>query len=206
MNKEIFILVTILLSVFISGCASHQLQAPGAKDAVLIQTKALIKNDSESNTVKIEIALLPEQAIRLEISASLGVSVASVLLTPTEIAYALHANKQYVAGPFNAKTMYPIFKKKVDPRILWYAIHNRSMSSLKMNCENDAEKRPIKCVGQDGTSITWKYEEAPRKRIDIISNNFEMNWIFRDLSPLDPTQNRTFVLKKPANYQEIIIK
>lgn len=189
-----------------SGCVTNQVQTIGSKDAVLIQSKALIKNENESNTVKIEIALLPEKAIRLEISASLGVSIATVLLTPDEIVCALHSSKQYVSGPFNAKTLYPIFKKKLDPRILWYAIHNRSMASLKMECKEDAQKRPIKCQGPEGTLIRWKYDEAPRKRIDIISNSFEMNWIFRDLSPLEMTQNRTFVLKKPTNYQEIIIK
>lgn len=206
MNKEKFLFNILAVILLFSGCSSQKIAQTSPEDAVLIQTKAQIKNDNETNTVKIDIALLPRKAIRLEISASLGVSVATVLLTPTEIAYALHSTKQFAVGPFNEKTLYPVFKKKIDPRILWRSINNQPMTNLNLKCEIDPEQRPLKCSATDGTQIKWSYDEPPRKRIDIISNRFEMNWIFREQNLLDGSQNETFVLKKPDNYQEIIIK
>jgi|GEM_PF-5233729 len=195
-----------LLGLFFLGCASRPPQTFGVSEAILIQTKAQIKNNNETNTVKIEIALLPQKAIRLEITGTLGVSVATVLMTPTEIIYALHATKQFAVGPFHEKTLYPLFKKNMDPRLLWRIINNQALTNLNFNCENNAELLPVKCINSSGTTIKWAYEAHPRKKIDIINNSFEMNWIFREQSLLQESQNKTFVLKKPVNYQEIIIK
>ncbi|MEK6628861.1 MAG: hypothetical protein AABY53_09565 [Bdellovibrionota bacterium] len=219
MNKEnvtekfIFILSALVSFTFVSlllfGCASSpskSFQPQSESDAILIQTKAQIKNNDETNTVKIEIALLPKKAIRLEITATLGVSVASVLMRPTAISYALHSTKQFATGPFNEKTLYPVFKKNIDPRILWRIINNQPMGNLNLKCDADNELKPIKCVSDDGTTIKWTYEAPFHKKIEIISNRFEMRWVFRDQSLLSESQNKTFVLNKPENYQEIIIK
>lgn len=200
------------LASVLAGCASQRLNSDNSfkqsdeAHSVLIQSKAQIKNGTDSNTVKIEIALWPRRAIRLEITGTLGVSVATVLFTPTEISYALHTTKQFGAGPFHEKTLYPIFKKNIDPRILWRVINNQPMTNLNLKCDMNEKLQPIQCLGVDGTMIKWLYDEPPHKRIDIVSNRFEMNWIFRDQSLLDESQNKTFVLKKPENYQEIIIK
>lgn len=213
------ILLFISLPFFVSwiGCVSQRispgadLSQPGSRAAILIQTKAQIKSNNETNTVKIEIALLPQKAIRLEVTATLGVSVATVLLTPTEISYAMHSSKQFATGPFHARTLYPVFKKNIDPRILWRFIHGQSITNLNLtglnlNCVVNNELKSAKCTTSDGTTITCSYGESPYKRIDVIGNRFEMNWIFRDQSLLGESQDRTFVLKKPENYQGIIIK
>ena len=204
--------IKIVLAAFFFGCATSRpdMQLPAKQfteeDVILIQSKAQIKNNGETNTVKIEIALLPKKAIRLEITASLGVSVATILLLPTSVSYALHTTKQYAIGPLHEKSLFPVFNKNIDPRILWRIINNQAMTNLNLECQMNSERLPLKCVSTDGTSIKWTYEEYPRKRIDIISNRFEMSWIFRDQSVLKESQNKTFVLKKPEGYKEIIIK
>lgn len=209
MNKEklgrsIILCVISLLSF--SGCVSEPVRPARVDQPVLIETKAQIKNDNETNTVKIQIALLPKKAIRMEITATLGFSVATVLMTPDKITYALHSQKQFVVGPFHEKTLYPVFKKNIDPRVLWRIINDQAFTNLNLDCTLNAESKPVQCTSVDGGSIKWTYEEYPRKRIDIISNRFEMNWIFKDLSLLNESQTETFVLKKPEDYQEIIIK
>ncbi len=201
------IFVPAVLLFLVSGCATTENQKSiSDNEAVLIQSKAMIKDQNESNTVKIEIALLPRKAIRLEITGSLGISVASVLLTPSEISYAIHTTKQYATGPFNEKSLYPIFRKNIDPRILWRIINNQPMTNLNLKCSMTGDMKPSKCEATDGTTIKWTYDQPPFKRVDFISNRFEMSWIFRDQSLLGSYQNETFVLKKPDSYQEIIIK
>lgn len=207
-NKEKLFLILIFsfVGTVFFGCTSHPARQSSDEEPILIQSKALIKNDNESNTIKIEIALLPKKAIRLEITASLGVSVATVLLTPNEIIYALHSAKQFSIGPFNEKTLYPVFKKNIDPRILWRVINNQPMTNLNLKCVTDNESKPVTCVSGDGTTIRWTYDDPPHKRIDIISNRFEMSWLFKDQSLFTGSQSETFVLKRPDSYQEIIIK
>jgi hypothetical protein len=207
-NQQKFLNFTILGGMFflVVACTTAPSVPVPAGAPVLIQTKAQIRNDDQTNNINIEIALLPQKAVRLEITAALGISVASVLMTPQQITYALHSSKQYVVGPFHAKTLYPVFKKNIDPELLWKVIHDQSPASNNFKCELNAAAKPIKCIGLEGEVIKWTYEEAPRKRIDIISNRFEMNWIFKEESALKVNQAETFVLKKPADYKEIIIK
>lgn len=205
-NKEIpFIIFSLIISV-ISGCSTPGAKSVSDGEPLIIQTKAMIKDQSESNSVKIEIALLPRKAIRLEITGTLGISVATVLMTPSEISYAIHTTKQFATGPFNEKILFPIFKINLDPRILWRLIHNMPMTYLNLKCTTVADGKPLSCIAPDGTTYKWTYEDLHHKRIDIVSNRFEMIWLFRDQLLLDTSQNETFVLKKPDSYQQIIIK
>jgi hypothetical protein len=208
-NKEKFkfiIVFSLIIVINFSGCVSTPYKPTSENQAVIIETKAQIKNNGESNNVKIEIALLPKEAIRLEITATLGVSVATVLMTSKQISYALHTTKQFIIGPFNEKTLYLVFKKNIDPRLLWRIINDQAMTNINLTCSLNADSKPFLCNSADGSTIKWTYEDYPRKRIDIVSNRFEMSWIFRNKSPLNEAQNETFVLKKPESYQEIIIK
>jgi len=194
------------LLLFCWGCQSTAKKVAGPQDAVLIESKAQIRNSGETNTVQIEVILLPQRAIRMEISGTLGVSVASVVLTPQNISYLLHGQKQYASGPFHEKTLYPIFKKNIDPLVFWRVLHRQSPATGVMKCENNAEQKPIACNSQDGTLVKWLYEGDKTRRIDISSDHFEMSWVFKSEKIFNSYQNETFVLKKPQSYTEIIIK
>lgn len=202
---------TLILIIILQGCATPT-PGPGSVfgKTILIETKAQIKDlkKDESHNVKIEIILLNQQAIRMEISALFGFPIASIIMTPRLIQYALHTSKEYVEGPFSAKTLYPIFKQNIDPRILWNVIHNRSPDSSDLKCFKDSALRPIYCKGLFGIRVDWAYDanDKLKKRIEIKNPQFEMIWVFKGQSPLDSAQNETFVLKKPDGYQEIRLK
>lgn len=177
-----------------------------AATPLLIETKAQVKSATESNNVKIDIALSPNRAIRMEVTAILGYRVATVLMTPQKIQYALHTNSTYAEGPFNSRTIFPIFKQHIDPRLIWRVIHGQSPQAQGLSCQVDATQRPTECAGPNGLTVKWTYEEAPRKRIEIKNGAFEMNWIFKDQHVLADSQTETFVLKKPDGYKEILLK
>ncbi len=197
----IFSFLTVLVS-----CGTQSVQQIPAMTPVLIETKAQIKSSGDSHNVKIDIALFPHKAIRLEVTGTLGYRVASVVMSPQKIQYALHTNQTYFEGPFSAKSMYPIFKQALDPRILWRAIHDESPQTDEIICQLDPNQKPLICKGPKNLMIKWTYEEAPRKRIEIKSNQFEMNWLFKDQKVLAESQTETFVLKKPEGYKEILLK
>ncbi|MBC7742328.1 MAG: DUF4292 domain-containing protein [Bdellovibrionaceae bacterium] len=196
---------TMSALIIISACGSKPTQGtPGS--ALLIESKAQLKSKDDTNNVKIEIALSPNRAIRMEVSALLGYQVATVLMTPQGIQYALHTTKTYYQGPFNSKTVYPIFKQHIDPRILWKVIHGQNPQASNLNCQTDTNQRPTFCKGLNNLEVKWTYEDAPRKKIELKNNQFEMVWLFKDQSPLAASQAETFVLKKPDGYKEIIVK
>lgn len=192
--------------VVLSSCQSEPKRPLSVEDGKVFETKAQIKTPQETNTVKIQVALKPQKAIRLEVSATLGLSVASVLVTPAEIRIALHTQNTFIVGPFHEKTLYPLFKQNISPRLIWKIIHDQNPGTAQLSCQVNESQKPISCLAKDGTQINWTYENPVRRRIDIKNNRFEMNWIFRDQLQLPEYQNETFVLNKPASYKEIIIK
>ena len=208
MNKEKslhFLSIAVALSLLVS-CKTEPAKVLTGEAPRQYDTKAQIKSDNESNTVKIQIALLPQKAIRLEITATLGVSIASILVTPSQIRIALHSSKEFITGPFNERTLFPVFRQNISPRLLWKIVHDQSPATATLKCELDQNQRPITCAGTDGTTLNYTYESAVRRRIAIKNNKFEMDWIFKDQSQLPTYQNETFVLKKPDSYKEIVIK
>jgi Domain of unknown function (DUF4292) len=214
LNREVtklkfhkFRLFSILLATgFLISCGTETVQVVPASTPLLIETKAQVKNGSDSNNVKIEIALAPNKMIRMEVTALMGYRVASVLLTPQKIQYAIHTNQTYGEGNFSARTMYPIFKQHVDPRIIWRVINNQNPQSQDLVCQTDQQQRPVLCNGPQGSTVKWTYEEAPVRRIEIKSGKFEMNWLFKGQKVLADSQTETFVLKRPEGYKEIQLK
>lgn len=188
------------------SCASKPTAVTSSEDARLYDTKAQIKTANETNTVSIQIALLPFQAARLEVTGTLGVSIATVLVLPNQIKIALHLDKTYIEGPPNEKTLYPVFKQNINPRLLWKIIHDQNPADANWKCALTKESKPFACGSKDGTLVRWTYESPVKRRIDVKNNTFEMNWIFKGQSQLPQYQNETFVLSKPDGYKEIFIK
>lgn len=191
---------------FLLGCGSEMVKVVPASTPLLIDTKAQVKNGADSNNIKIEIALIPNKMLRMEVTALLGYRVASVLMTPQKIQYVIHTNQTYGEGGFSPRTMYPIFKQIIDPRIIWRVIHNQNPQSQDLVCQVDDRQRPILCNGVNALTVKWIYEEPPVKRIEFKSGRFEMKWIFKDQHVLGDSHTETFVLKKPDGYREIQLK
>lgn len=190
----------------LTGCKSEPEKVLSGDAGRLYDTKAQIKNGTESNTVKIQIALLPHKAMRLEVTATLGISIASVLVTTSQIRMALHNSKEFITGPLNEKTLYPVFRQNISPRVLWKIVHDENPAWTSLKCELNELKKPVICNGTDGTTLNYTYESAVQRRILIKNDKFEMDWIFKDQTQLPEYQNETFVLKKPESYKEIVIK
>ena len=208
MNKENssrLICVAAAVILF-AGCRTEPEKALSGEAGRLYETKAQIKNGSESNTVKIQIALLPNKAMRMEVTATLGVSIATVLVTTAQIRIALHNSKEFIIGPVTEKTLYPVFRQNVSPRVLWKIVHDENPAWAKLKCELNELKKPVSCSGIDGTTLSYTYETEFQRRILIKNNTFEMDWIFKDQMQLPEYQSETFVLKKPESYKEIVIK
>jgi hypothetical protein len=199
----------LILVLILPGCGTTPSRiTPGSATPLLIESKIQTKDlkKKDTHTANVEIILLTNQAIRMEVTALFGYGIASVVMTPQKIQYALHTSKSYVQGPFSAKTLYPVFNQNIDPRLLWKIIHGQNPESADLKCSKDSAARPLHCVSTMGAFVNFSYDEENKKRIEIKNPQFEMTWVFKSQAVMDVVQNETFVLKKPDNYKEIILK
>ena len=199
----------LILVLIIQGCASKPIGPMASTVPVLIESKVQIKDlkRQESHNAKVEIILAKNQILRMEVSALFGIPLATLVMSPTKIQYALHTTKEYAEGTFTAQTLHHVFKQDIDPRILWNVIHNRNPEAVNLKCVKDIQLRPLSCMGPSDLKVTWSYEADPaQRRVDMRSPQFEMIWVFKGQSPFTASQNETFVLNKPDGYQEIRLK
>lgn len=180
-----------------------------------IDSKAQItdKTKDSTNSVSLDIFLKRNESIRMEVTATLGYQVGSLLMNRTQLQYAIHPQKYFIQGPFAARTLKPLFKQEIDPLILWSIIHDESLQkrgfqcsmagTLIENCKNDMATVQIEQrgeLGANGRSVDGQ------KKVTLENNSLKMVWIFKSREPSQASQNETFVLVRPKEYKLITIK
>ncbi len=210
------ILFIIIVHCFIFSCQTKPTSGQLVEVSVWnINSKAQItdKLNDSTNSVSLDIFLKKNQAIRMEVSATLGYQVGSLLMTRTMLQYAIHPQKYFIQGPFAGRTLKPLFKQEIDPLILWSIIHNESLQkrgfqcvqvgALIENCKNNLATVQIEQrgeLGPDGRSTDGQ------KKVTLENQQIKMVWIFKSREPVQTSQNETFVLVRPKEYKLINIK
>lgn len=180
-----------------------------------ITSKAQItdKVKDSTNSVSLDIFLKKNEAIRMEVSATLGYQVGSLLMTRSSLQYAIHPQKYFIQGPIAGRTLKPLFKQEIDPLILWSIIHDESLQKrgfqctlagiLIENCKNELATVQIEQRGEIGASGR---SVDGQKKVTLENQTIKMVWIFKSREASDVSQNETFVLVKPKEYKLITIK
>lgn len=217
MQKHSFtnlVLIAATVSTFLLlGCASTN-QKPLASDIKYVESKALIedKTKNTSNSATIDLFFLQDNVIRMEVTALLGYRLGSLVMNQQKVAYALHPQKAFVEGPFTARTMKPLFRQDLDPRLIWAVVFDRDLKNFGFNCNTVAKTET--CVGStgpiQGVSVTVQQMGATEtgllKKITIENANLKFVWLYKAIRKHNKSYNETFVLNKPEEYRLITIK
>lgn len=146
----VFVLVA-LGSFLMTGCTSTQ-EKPQTGDIEYVESKALIedKTKSSSNSASIDLFYLKDDVIRMEVTAVLGYRLGSLVMNQQKVSYALHPQKAFVEGPFAARTMKPLFRQDLDPKLIWAVVFDRDLRGYGFTCANGAANT-VNCQGSGST-------------------------------------------------------
>lgn len=209
---NLVLMFAVLVSFFMAGCAGTQ-EKPQVGDIKYVESKALIedKTKSSSNSASIDLFYLQNDVIRMEVTALLGYRLGSLVMNSQKVAYALHPQKAFVEGPFAARTMKPLFRQDLDPRLIWAVVFDRDLKSFGFSCNTVAKTQT--CLGTgatEGVSVTLQHvgESAtgPLKKITIENAKLKFVWLYKAIKKHNKSYNETFVLNKPEEYRLITIK
>lgn len=209
---NLVLMFAALVSFFMAGCAGTQ-EKPQAGDIKYVESKALIedKTKNSSNSASIDLFYLQDDVIRMEVTALLGYRLGSLVMNSQKVAYALHPQKAYVEGPFAARTMKPLFRQDLDPRLIWAVVFDRDLKSFGFSCTSVAKTQT--CLGTgatEGVSVTIQQvgesETGPLKKITIENAKLKFVWLYKAIKKHNKSYNETFVLNKPEDYRLITIK
>jgi hypothetical protein len=210
MTKLLLVTSFIVLGMF--GCAGTS-DKPTAGDIKYVESKALIedKTKNSSNSATIDLFYLQDQSLRMEVTALLGYRLGSLVMNRQGVSYALHPQKAFVEGPFAGRTMKPLFRQELDPRLIWAVVFDKDLKAYGFDCVVDGKTQ--KCSGSGataGVAVTLQQvgenPQEPLKKITIENANLKFVWLYKAIRKHNKSYNETFVLSRPEEYRLITIK
>jgi hypothetical protein len=170
------------------------------------EAKALIKNTKtgEANILTLDIVGRKPYPVRTEVTTSLGIHLASILIQEKDIQFLLPKSKKYYSGEISPKSLKPILNVGLDPRLIIAALFDESFPDWK--CEAQ-EGKTINCETPTSDKIEWFYKkDEPGKRVEIKGENYESQFQFKSQKEASSIKENTFVLKIPEDYKTYQLK
>ncbi len=195
-----FILPLSLLGSFLllSSCATKPVAKKSNLQKAQWSTKAQIK-DLERQTaqgVQIEILAIKNEKLRLEVSAVMGIPVATIVLDRKDFKAAIYTEKKYYQGPLDDNSLQKLLKIPLSARWI-YAIAFDESPGKNWDCESitstEATERRVCRLVKFDYKIEWNHKDNGTKVVRLTTPKTEINWFF-------PLPNLNFV-EKPESFQ-----
>ncbi|MFZ4403292.1 MAG: hypothetical protein ACOYOK_04250 [Pseudobdellovibrionaceae bacterium] len=212
-----FVLSFILLvSMTLVGCSSfHSRTAKNSNPVALDNTalswesKAIISDYKNKKNVQIKMDILAagDQYLRIDITGSLGLHLASLVYKKGRIEYFITPERKYFYGVANENSFRPLLRMPLHPVELIDAIKQQIPRGPWWDCERLNTKQPKVCFRKDqNLKITWTQQAGSQKTVVIQSADYEIRW-FIDNTPTEVQfQTGAFELRKPSGFKSISLQ
>lgn len=170
------------------------------------ETKALIKNQRANKTqsLNIDIYAVKNERARFEISALMGFQVASLVMTPSEIAYAIYPQKTYYSGKNSDKAFYRVVGMPLHPMNLANIAFDEPVRGSNWKCERAPDGFVSQCENsQKEIRVEWSGRNEGQKKVVITAPQFEMQWLFSSPKTQVEFKPEIFTLKQPSGFKAI---
>lgn len=186
---------------FLSACASQPVKFDEGKNQGTWQAKVQVKDlkANKSDVLSLEVIAVKEEAMRMEITGTLGARLASLLMNKNEISYAVHTQKKYYRGNLSERSLKPLLRVDLDPRWLYAAFFDQSLSGW--DCSTDEKGLVQKCSQKNGMEIQWSERQGENKRVLIKGSDFEVNVLVKDFTTKVQNPAKAFSLEAPPSYK-----
>lgn len=199
MSLKLGLLVSAL--ALLSACASQPVQFDESKNQGTWQAKVQVKDlkTNKADILSLEVIAIKDEAMRMEITGTLGARLASLLMKQNEISYAVHTQKKYYRGVLSEKSLKPLLRVDLDPRWLYAAFFDRPVAGWE--CVKGEKGLVQKCSQKNGMEINWSERQGENKRVLIKGSDFEMNVLVKDFTTKVQNADKAFSLEAPPTYK-----
>lgn len=207
--KNRFNLILILSLGFsgLIGCASKTIQS-GSFQKAQWESKALIKDSKQNKnqSVSIDILAIKNDRARFEISALLGIRVASIVMSQREISYALYQQKLFYYGRNSETAFARVLDLPLHPMNLSNIAFDEPIRGVGWKCQLDATGMISACENPGRKlNVQWTERNQGGKKVVINAPDFEMIWIFEAPQTEVQFKNETFTLVQPQGFKAVQI-
>jgi hypothetical protein len=198
-------LFLLSLAFFFAGCAtapvSYNPDKVDGKWSGVAQVKDFKRQ--KVDTISFETwAERPTSLLRMELTGTMGFSVASLLLNGQRIAFAVHPQKKFFSGRVSETSLRQIIHENLNPSILLNVFFDVPVVGPGWNCQNGNDGLVSLCErSSDHLKIEWKERRGELKRVVISNDKFELQILVKDFSPKVEKPEKTYTLSRPESYR-----
>jgi hypothetical protein len=203
-------LIAILFCVVFFGGCSSTTKKSNLSDIKIENSaqgrwsaKAMINDLKKQNKNYLDLDIIARKPndLRVELSGTFGVSVATIVTRKNEISYALPRQKKFYYGLPSEHSLRPIFGFNLSPKIFVSIVFDEPLSDLRWQCTRNHMNKIEKCLNKElQINVVWQNLETGQKKILINNPDFEIQVVFKDFDPKVNIDEQTFVLKPPNDF------
>lgn len=193
------------LVLFQFGCQTASKKGPPSQAIVgHWEAKALVRNlqINKSQVVNLDFVGQKPWPIRLEVTASMGFHLASLIFSKEKVQYMLTRQKKYFSGPMSDKSLEPLLGVELEPQVLTSVLYDDVPSEWL--CQQ-VEKQRV-CNTPSGARVAWLNNDEVKKLIQVEGRGFNVQLSFSSYEPLSEFDQSKFKLKVPEDYKRYRLK
>jgi len=160
--------------------------------------KALIENKQSKKSQMVNLDLIAQQPskLRLEVSATLGVSVATLALKDGVMAYMIPREKKFASGPARPAAFRNLIGIALAPADFMNLLFDRPLDPRVWVCSNERCRHD-----RQDLQIVWKEREGARRLIEISSSKMAVTLRLTESSSKVEPRPEIFELTPPNGFQ-----
>lgn len=185
--------------IFLQACSTAPVAYNQSKREGQWEAKAQLKDlkNSSANTLSLEVMAVKDRALRIEVSGTMGVQVASILMRENKINYLIHTQKKAYFGEVTESALQPVLKMNINPRWLYAMFFDEPLEGWQCT-GNPVEK----CSRADGMSMIWNEREGEKKRMILSSEQFQLQILVKNYLTKVQDPDKAFKLTVPDSYKK----
>jgi hypothetical protein len=157
----------------------------------------------EASIVTLDVVAQKPNPMRVEVTSTLGMALASILIRENDIEYIVPKQKRYFSGPISETALQPVLKIKVDPKLLSAALFEQNYPNWECQATDGILQS---CSTPEGAKVAWEREAQGTKRVTILAPQFEVQIQVKKYSTRATMPDSALVLKVPESYKRYKLK
>ena len=173
------------------------------------RAKALIKDleQNHSYIVNLNFNAVKESRARMDVTTTLGLGVASLVVDPQEVRYVLFDAKKFYSGVPQPNAMRPILALPIDPRWIHNILFDLPIADKNWTCTRDAAGLVQECTDlSGGLKITWSGRQGDKKTVLLSHPKASVQINVQSFKPKVEDRKNLFSLDAPEGYQKLHIR